>query len=64
MWLAGQEVCRGVSVEDTQGEGREGGEEEIEEHQVHLVDHHLAREATVQLEPAAYQLSPNTSHSR
>ena len=27
------------------------GEEKVEEHKVHLVDHHLAGEATVQLEP-------------
>ena len=31
--------------------GGKGGEKKDEEHKVHLVDHHLAGEATVQLEP-------------
>ena len=35
----------------TYGKGGKGGEEKVEEHKVHLVDHHLAGEATVQLEP-------------
>ena len=35
----------------TYGKGGKGGEEKVEEHKVHLVDHHLTGEATVQLEP-------------
>ena len=35
----------------TYGKGGKGGKEKVEEHKVHLVDHHLAGEATVQLEP-------------
>ena len=31
--------------------GGKGGEKKDEEHKVHLVDHHLTGEATVQLEP-------------
>ena len=35
----------------TYGKWWKRGEEEVKKHEVHLVDHHLARETTVQLEP-------------
>ena len=42
-----------LPVKHPDSNGREGGEQQVEQHQVHLVNHHLTRPTAVQLVPRA-----------
>ena len=46
-----QHLCRDVLVHDPEHDGRQGGEEEVEENHQPVVDHGGAREATEELIP-------------